>query len=537
MIKVFQPTDTNYRTNGDVVLLPTKARVHNADNGEFYLDLICDLKYNDFVKPQNIIVAPTPQGEQAFRIRKVTKTKNRLEVKAYHVYYDTLNYIIVDNYAVNKTCKEAMEYFNERTDNPSPFIVDSDITSLNTYRCVRASLDECFATITERWGGHLVRDNWHIGIYESIGRDNGITIAYSKNLQELTAEYDWSNVVTKLLPVGTDGILLDELYVYSSVQYNLPYTKSINFAQEIDQDDYTDEEGNVDEEAYHEALKEDLRKQAQEYVDTFCYPVVNYTLKANPEKVSDIGDIIRVTDKRIGIDLLTSVIAYEYDAIMNRYVSLEFGNFTTNLSSIFKDVNKQIDIKTSSVSAEVGTKQDRLTSGDNIKIQNNVISADYSTFNGATSTHSGTVGLVPAPQSPGEFLNSNGDWVEIYQGQGITFDNNVISIATYSAGEIEVKTSYVLAQVEAFRVVTFDVILDNPNYTNLKFNPTKLTVTLEDGTVLNVVDNSVVNIGYTVATEKIGVQVLRVTIAKDTDIISSGIYKALVNLTLEVTNP
>lgn len=58
-------------------------------------------------------------------------------------------------------------------------------------------------------GGHLIRDNWNIKIMNTIGQDNGVIIQYKKNLKEITAKYDWSNVVTKLLHAGYNGILLD----------------------------------------------------------------------------------------------------------------------------------------------------------------------------------------------------------------------------------------------------------------------------------------------------------------------------------------
>lgn len=339
MVKVFGATDKQYSTNGDVVILPTKARVHNADNGDYYLELTCGTEYNEYLASNNIVVASTPQGEQAFRIRDVKKEKNRITAKAWHVYYDSQNYLIRDSYAVDMTCNEALDHFNEATDEQSPFTMLSDNTNVNSFRCVRKSLDECITTILERWGGHLKRDNWNIGIYNEIGVDNGITIQYRKNLQSLTAEYDWSSVVTKLLPVGADGLMLDDVYVYAPIQYDIPYTKCVSFDQShISEDTYKDSEGTLDEDAYIEALLADLQQQATQYVNTYCYPLINYTLKGQPEKVTDIGDTINVIDKRIGVNVTTEVISYEYDAITDTYVSLEFGNFTNSLSNLIQNV-------------------------------------------------------------------------------------------------------------------------------------------------------------------------------------------------------
>lgn len=356
MIRAFNTTDKLYSSNGDAVIAATKARVKNSDNGDYYLELTCGIEYNEYIQANNILVVPTPRGDQAFRIRTVTKKSNKLEVKAWHVFYDAENYLIADSYAVNMTCNDALNHFNNATDNPSPFTVSSNVTNVNTYRCVRTSLAECIETVLERWGGHLVRDNWNISIFSDIGVDNGITIEYKKNLKELTASYDWSGVVTKIMPVGKDGILLDELYLYSDIQYDIPYTKAISFEQDtVIEDDYKDAEGNVDEAAYTAALKEDLRTQAVNYLKTYSFPVVNYELKANPEKVTDIGDTIEVKDERIGVNILTEVIAYEYDAIAKKYVSLEFGNFTNTLGDLLNNIS-------SSTSNQVGNAVITLTS-------------------------------------------------------------------------------------------------------------------------------------------------------------------------------
>ena len=356
MIRAFNATDTIYSSNGDAVIAATKARVKNSDNGDYYLELTCGSEYNDYIQANNIIIAPTPRGDQAFRIRTVTKKNNKLEAKAWHVFYDSQNYLIADSYAVNMNCNAALDHFNNATDNPSPFTVSSDVLNVNSYRCIRTSLAECIKTILERWGGHLVRDNWNISILADIGVDNGITIEYKKNLKELTASYDWSSVVTKIMPVGKDGILLDELYIYSDIQYDIPYTKAISFEQpNIIEDDYKDADGNVDTAAYQAALKEDLRQQAISYLKIYSFPVVNYELKGNPEKVTDIGDTIEVKDERIGVNILTEVIAYEYDAIAKKYVSLEFGNFTNTLGDLLNNIS-------SSTTNQVGNAVITLTS-------------------------------------------------------------------------------------------------------------------------------------------------------------------------------
>lgn len=336
MIRVFKSTDKDFTSNGDIVILPTKAKVAKEDNGDYYLTLEASTKYADYLTSGRIVVADTPQGAQAFRISDVTKNGTRVSLKAWHVFYDSKNYLISDSYVVDMTANAALDHLNEATEPRSEFVTTSDVQSIDSFRCVRKSLYEAIQTVIERWGGHLVRDNFSIELRQSIGADNGVTVRYRKNLKELTCEEDWSSVVTKLLPVGADGILLNDqdasasIYVESEQKWPIPYTKTVSFSQSsIKKEDY----GN-DEAAYRKALVDDLRRQAQDYANKNCMPRVNYTLKADMERVTDIGDTVEVIDERLGVRLLTNVIGFTYDCILGKYTELEFGNFQKTLSGL-----------------------------------------------------------------------------------------------------------------------------------------------------------------------------------------------------------
>lgn len=337
MLKVFSSTDKIFSSNGDAVINGARAIVHKEDNGDYSVNLDCSLDYIDYVKSKNILVAPTPTGYQGFRIENVETTRTKIKALCKHLYYDSDNYLIADSYVVDKNCNDALDHLNNATDTPSPFTTLSDITSINSYRCVRKSLNEAITTVIERWGGHLVRDNYNIQVRENIGADNGVTIQYKKNLKEISVTYDWSNVCTKLLPVGKDGFLLDSLYVYSEIQYDLPYTKTVSFEQDIDAADYPTEA------AYMEALRDDLTAQAVKYLESSQYPSVTYTLSANMDKITDIGDTVVVYDERLGVNITTHVIAYDYDAVLGEYTSITFGTISKGLSNLLTSVSQEIN--------------------------------------------------------------------------------------------------------------------------------------------------------------------------------------------------
>lgn len=419
MIKLFDVTDTLFASNGDKVITPLRAKIHKEDNGSFYLDLDADLSYVNDLTANRIIVANTPQGEQAFRITNVEQTRKKISLKAYHVFYDTKNYLIKDSYVVNEDCNYALDHLNSATDNESPFTTISDITTLNSYRCVRKSLYEAIQTILERWGGHLVRNNFSIGIRANIGQDNGVTVRYAKNLKEINVEYNWDNVCTKLMPVGKDGLLLDELYVYSDTQYDIPYTKCVSFDQSnIEEDNYSDED------TYNQALINDLFSQAQNYVNQNCIPKVNYKLKANLEKITDIGDTVQVEDERLGLTLLTNVIAYDYDCILDKYIELEFGNFEQKLSGLVNSITTQTQdaIEKNNAVIQVTLSKELAQATDTIM---NALGSSYVIYEGDKIL---VVDTLPKEEATNVLMINNG---------GIGFSNTGINGTFASAWTID----------------------------------------------------------------------------------------------------
>lgn len=338
MIKLFDTTDNLFQSNGDKIIIPTRAIIHKEDNGSFYLDLETDLTYSNYLEPNKILVANTPQGNQAFRITNIDKTRSKITIRANHVFYDSVNYVIADSYVVEKNCNDALDHLNNATDTISPFTTTSDVQTIDSFRCVRKSLYEAIQVVLERWGGHLVRDNFDIKIMNSIGNDNGVMVRYGKNLKNIQATYNWDNVATKLMPVGADGLLLPETYLYSTTTYDIPYSKVVSFDQQnIVQDDYV-VDGELDENAFQQALIDDLRAKGMQYLELNCVPSVNYTLDANLERITDVGDTIQVIDERLGINILTKLISFDYNCILEKYVQVQFGNFVPKLQGLMETI-------------------------------------------------------------------------------------------------------------------------------------------------------------------------------------------------------
>lgn len=363
MIRVFPSDEKAFLTNGIKILQPTKALIRKEDNGDYYVDITDTVESMEYYQSGNLLLIDTPWGPQAFRLTDPKKTASKITLRARHVYFDSANYIIDDSYVVDKTANDAIDHLNTATDNPSPFATISDVPSVASFRCVRKTLEEAMATIVDRWGGHLVRDNFNIELRSTIGQNRGVTIQYAKNLQEITSKEDWSDVATKILPVGKDGLEVPETYMTNAPEdYEIPYTKVIKFEQaNIDPEDFKLEDGEPDVVNYNAALLADLYAKATQYLNDNHVPRVNYTLKAYLKDVSDVGDYIYVKHPKIRVELTTNVIAIQYDAIAQRITGIEFGNFKSGLGQLVQNVTD-----TAAKAAAVVTEQSEIKLHDEL---------------------------------------------------------------------------------------------------------------------------------------------------------------------------
>ena len=425
MIKVYEANERLFNHNGLKILHPMKADIFIEDNGEYYLDIESTIDDIDYLQEGMIIRANTRWGEQGFRLTNPKKKNNKVIVRGNHLWKDSSRYVIVNAYAENKNCNDALDHFNNACDSATPFSMISDIADLNSARIIRKTLEETIAVVIDKWGGHLYRDNWNIGVKKTIGMDRGVVIKYGKNSTDIEATEVWDNVVTKLLPVGYDGITLPEVYLISDMDiYDVPYTKVIKFDQEIDQEEFKDEKGNLDEVAYKEALLKDLRSQAERYLNDNQIFKCNYKVKANIDGVVDLGDVISVKHEKLGVEISTNVISLKYDCIRDKYIEIEFGNFKNKLkdliTTIKSDTNKTVNSAKEVVTVQL---QDEL---------NEATSKIWGTLGDSYVIYEGNRILIVDRLPKEEATN-----VMMINSQGIGFSNSGINGAFTSAWLID----------------------------------------------------------------------------------------------------
>lgn len=301
MIKLFLSSDTDFSSNGEKALKAIKVNEHR-ETGDWHLECVFPIEYVNDLKHDNILVVETKEkGYQPFRIRN-PKVNKKIEFDAYHIGFDSENYGVELATVINQNCQTML---NSIATTPfNNFTFHSDITTLRSKTVENMSLYAALAEIANHWNGTLDFDGWEIQIKSSIGQDRGVTLAYGKDIEESEIQEDWSKVVTRLKPIGNEGITIDNSWIESDISYDRPYTKIMSF----DSDNVSN-----------------LEFVAGLYLDRYKFPQVNYRVKANPKQDISLGDSIEVKAKQFTI--FTEVISYKYDVLRRLVIEVEFGNY------------------------------------------------------------------------------------------------------------------------------------------------------------------------------------------------------------------
>lgn len=332
MIKCYEATERQFNHNGIKVLKPLFAEITNVHNGDYYVEFEDLLDNLEYYQKGMIIRLDTPWGVQGFRCDNPLIQNNRIYCKAWHLFYDSENYVVMEA-SSESNCNDALNHYNASTDIASPFTVTSDISGTNKTEEIRRSLFDVFSDLTNVYGGHWVRDNFSFGIMSSIGQDRGVVLAHNKNITAIKVDENWDDVCTKIMPYVKDGdkvITLDDVYVELNGLYDIPYTKVLEFK-------YEEKEGESAPNTTSK-WKQWLQNEALRYLEANKLPKINYTISAKLDNVSDVGDIIHVKHPKCNVDITTNVISVKYDAISGKYTSIEFGNFRKQIKNLVSEV-------------------------------------------------------------------------------------------------------------------------------------------------------------------------------------------------------
>lgn len=357
MIEAYKSTNTNFDFNGDMVLKPSLCDLEVELNG--MIEVTLEHPYDKlgrwkYIEEDNIIRVPYPgkQEGQLFYIYDKDKGMTGVKCKARHIFFDLASEVLVDCRPTNCNGKEALRKMLEGTG----FTGHSDIVAINTAHYIRkhianeALISDDENSFVNKWGGELDVDNFNVYMNNRTGGEYGVTFKYGRDLINLNENSNIDSIITRIIPVGFNGITIPETYVESPLinKYRKVKTDVVKFDYIKVKESPEDEEGYDTLEEAQEALREAAKELFNDGLDKILYQLdlevtkLENTLKYEDYKdilTTGLGDTVGVEHTDIGIDIKTRVIKFTYDCIKEKYKTITIGNYIKN------DIDKQNSVE------------------------------------------------------------------------------------------------------------------------------------------------------------------------------------------------
>lgn len=357
MIEIYLKTNTNYDKNGDITLDPTSCTYKDSENLitlEHFIDDEGRWKYINF---ENVIAAEENGKKKLYRIYNVVRELYSVTAYARPIFYDLIDKVLLDVRPTEKLGQEALNIILEGT----PFTGHSNLNTLSTAYYIRKNIVEALLgdeenSFINRWGGEFYCENFDVYFNDKIGSDNGVRVEFGYNLNEIEEDVNIEEVVTRIIPVGYDGIMLEgnTPWVDSPLinKYTQPKMRVIEFSDIKVKESSDDEEGfDTIEEARAELIKQ-CNLLFENGIDK---PSVNYKIDminlANTTAYKDFKMLVEVNKddtvtcyiKHLDIDVKARVIDYERDLITGEYTYIELGNVVSNFFNEQADIQSKVN--------------------------------------------------------------------------------------------------------------------------------------------------------------------------------------------------
>lgn len=367
MVFVYDSKAQEFTNDGLGVITPSSCFVSEEINSVFELELVHPVdafgKWKR-VQKNNILRVNTHRGIQAFRIYRVMKNaiNGTVKVNARHIFYDLLGNFVEDVRPTRKTGVEAGQQILSACQYLTPFTFSSDITHTATAYYLRQSPVQAFLGDTEqsfisRWGGEIVRDNFSIAINTRLGADNGVRIAYGKNMAGLEFQEDASGVATRILPTALTEdnqiLLLPEKYIDSPhlSEYPFPIVSMVDTGFQVGKEvDGAIPYPTV--ESCYDAMRQFVADQYLVGADipklSLSVNFVDWKDITGYEKYKSLltvhlGDDVTVDYAPFGISVKLRVCAVSYNCLTDRFETLTIGEKRISLVNSINSASQQIN--------------------------------------------------------------------------------------------------------------------------------------------------------------------------------------------------
>ena len=361
-MNIYLSNETSFDNNGLGFLTDCiSAKVEESLNGDYTLNITYALngKLSEYLVENNIIKCNVGNNNyQLFRIARITKDFDEIEVYALHISYDLLLNILVDTYPQNLTCQAFGNWLLEHTQYENDFTFVSDINNSASARYVRrnpieAIMGDLENSMINLFGGEVERDNFTFKLLQSRGSNNHVKLMLGKNITEIKTKVDITSLYTRIMPVGFDGLVLPEKFIDSPLLYNYPTPRiiKVNFS-DIKYDPESEEEGvytNI-QDAYT-ALRAAANDLFDKGIDKPIITIdVDWLELSKTEQYKNqyqslesvrLGDTI--TASLLDFDYTTKVVKTIYNVLTDTIDSFEIGTLSKSIANTIN--NNQLEIE------------------------------------------------------------------------------------------------------------------------------------------------------------------------------------------------
>ncbi|WP_242298622.1 phage tail spike protein [Bacillus cereus group sp. BfR-BA-01424] len=289
----------------------------------------------------------TDQG-QPFRIYEYDKADDyTMFIRAKHITFDTEKQF-VESYKNDRVkTVEALNEILTRSEPKKPWIAWSDIDTETKVNLERQQTSDCIqgvrGSMLDSFGGEIKRDMYRFEFHKQRGRDNGVLIAFQKNMTGIDVKLDIDSVATRIFPYAQgenegDIIILPERFIDSPYINN--YDDILIRVVEI-QDVKSVEQLRNKAKSFFVNNKTDIPKMSAKISFVPLQKVAGYEKYAVLERVA-LGDTVHCSHPDFPEVTAAKVIRTDYDPISEMYHSIEIGDAKFSLTGSQKGLEDKI---------------------------------------------------------------------------------------------------------------------------------------------------------------------------------------------------
>ena len=355
----------NDNTNGLGTIQPLECTVTEELNGIYECEftvLTTDKHYED-LKSSGLIKVKVGNGsEQIFRVYFISEPINFVvSVKAQHITYD-LSKIVVKPF----TATGAVNIKNQLVSHmlgSYPFTTWTDIANttstftLDIPRSFRECLGGYEGSVLDVLRCEYEWDNLTVKLYAQRGHDNGVRIAYGKNLTDFVQEQNNENVYDAVYGYAVvNEVTYEASGIYNKTGASTPKVLNVDFSSSYENQTPT---------------PADLLAKATQYAQNNPIEVPNVNIKIDfvplwqTEEYKDIlqlervslGDTVHVYFDKLNVEASARVIKTVWNVLTEKYDSIELGDAKATLDTI---INSSVKEAVDEMDVDVGWLDEKL---------------------------------------------------------------------------------------------------------------------------------------------------------------------------------